>query len=46
MVFTQIQKQIILKNNDRNKYCRGATASFAMYHFRVSNRNSNKKEIN
>lgn len=45
MVFIQIQKQIISKNNDRNKYFRGNTSGLALLHIRFSNWNYNQKEI-
>lgn len=45
MVFIQIQKQIISKNNDRNKYFRSNTSGLALLHIRFSNWNYNKKEI-
>lgn len=43
--YTQIQKQIISRNNDRNKCNRSNAVSFTMYYFRFSNWNYNKKEI-
>ena len=42
MVFTQILKQITLKNNDRDKRFRGDTSGLALPHIRVFNRNSVK----
>ena len=42
MVFTQIQKQITLKNNDRDKRFRGDTSGLALPHIRVFNRNTIK----
>ena len=42
MVFTQILKQITLKNNDRDKRFRGDTSGLALPHIRVFNRNSFK----
>ncbi len=43
--YTQIQKQIISKNNDRNKYFRSNTSGLALLHIRFSNWNYNQKEI-
>ena len=45
MVSTQIQKQIISKNNDRNKYFRSNTSGLALLYIRFSNWNYNQKEI-
>ena len=45
MVYIQIQKQITLKNNDRNKCNRSNAISFNMYYNRFSFRNYNQKEI-
>ena len=42
MVFIQIQKQITLKNNDRDKRFRGDTSGLALPHIRSCNRNSVK----
>ena len=42
MVFIQIQKQIILKNNDRDKRFRGDTSGLTLPHIRSCNRNSVK----
>ena len=46
MVYIQIQKQITLKNNDRNKCNRSNAISFNMYYNRFSFRNYNQKQIN
>ena len=46
MVSTQIQKQIISKNNDRNKCNRSNAISFNMYYYRFSFRRYNQKKIN
>ena len=43
--YTQIQKQITLRNNDRNKCNRSNAVSFTMYYFRFSNWYYNQKEI-
>ena len=45
MVSTQILKQIISRNNDRNKWNRSNAVSFTMYYFRFSNWYYNQKEI-
>ena len=46
MVFIQIQKQITLRNNDRNKCNRSNAINFNMYYNRFSFRNYNQKQIN
>ena len=46
MVSTQILKQIISRNNDRNKCNRSNAISFNMYYYRFSFRNYNQKQIN
>ena len=43
--YTQIQKQITSRNNDRNKCNRSNAVSFTMYYFRFSNWYYNQKEI-
>jgi hypothetical protein len=45
-VYIQIQKQITLRNNDRNKCNRSNAISFNMYYNRFSFRNYNQKQIN
>ena len=45
MVSTQILKQIISRNNDRNKWNRSNAVSFTMYYFRFGNWYYNQKEI-